>query len=83
MVLELCSHSRGDADSLREPYQAEPLVNRTPERAVELAAQFADLGPVAGGAYSLIGQRQFDLIINGTSGGLSGEMPDIPSSQDL
>ncbi|MFT4825952.1 MAG: shikimate dehydrogenase [Halioglobus sp.] len=65
---------------LREHPKDLLVVNRTPERAVEIAAQFADLGPVEGGAYSLIGQRQFDLIINGTSGGLSGEMPDIPSS---
>lgn len=65
---------------LREHPKELLIVNRTPERAVEVAAQFADLGSVTGGAYSLIGQRQFDLVINGTSGGLSGEMPDIPSS---
>ena len=42
------------------------IVNRTPERARELAAEFSDLGAVEGGAYSLIGERQFDLVINGT-----------------
>ena len=65
---------------LREHPKELLVVNRTPQRAVELAAQFADLGPIEGGAYSLIEQRQFDLIINGTSGSLSGEMPDLPSS---
>ena len=30
--------------------------------------------------HDLIGQRQFDLIINATSAGLSGEMPELPSS---
>jgi len=56
------------------------VVNRTAERATELASEFADLGQIEGGAYSLIGSRQFDLIINGTSAGLAGEMPELPSS---
>jgi shikimate dehydrogenase len=65
---------------LRERPQEVLIVNRTPERAQQLAAEFSDLGQVEGGAYSLIGSRQFDLVINGTSAGLSGEMPDLPSS---
>ena len=56
------------------------VVNRTAERARELAREFSDLGAIEGGAYSLIGRRQFDVVINGTSAGLSGEMPDLPSS---
>jgi shikimate dehydrogenase len=56
------------------------IVNRTASRAAQLASEFADLGPVEGGAYSLIGSRQFDLVINGTSAGLSGEMPELPAS---
>ncbi len=56
------------------------VVNRTAERAAQLAAEFSDLGTIEGGAYSLIGSRQFDLIINGTSAGLTGDMPDLPSS---
>ncbi len=54
------------------------IVNRTPERARELAAEFSDLGAVEGGGYSLIGERQFDLVINGTSASLAGEAPDLP-----
>lgn len=65
---------------LRERPQEVLIVNRTPERAQQLAAEFSDLGLVEGGAYSLIGSRQFDLVINGTSAGLAGEMPDLPSS---
>lgn len=65
---------------LRERPRELLIVNRTAQRAEELAAEFSDLGQVEGGAYSLIGSRQFDLIINGTSAGLSGEMPDLPSS---
>lgn len=56
------------------------VVNRTAERAQELAREFSDLGSVEGGAYSLIGSGQFDVVINGTSAGLSGEMPELPST---
>jgi len=56
------------------------VVNRTPARAVALAEQFADLGTVQGGAYELIGERHFDLVINATSAGLTGDMPELPSS---
>jgi len=65
---------------MRERPQELLVVNRTPERATELASEFADLGQIEGGAYTLITNRQFDLIINGTSAGLSGEMPALPSS---
>ena len=65
---------------LREHPKELLVVNRTPQRAVGLAREFGDLGPVQGGAYSLIGDRQFDLIINGTSASLAGEMPELPSS---
>ncbi|MBP6723452.1 MAG: shikimate dehydrogenase, partial [Halioglobus sp.] len=33
-----------------------------------------------GGAYGLIGDRAFDLVINATSAGLSGEMPQLPGT---
>ena len=42
--------------------------------------EFADIGPLEGGGYDLIGARQFDLIINATSAGLSGAVPELPSS---
>lgn len=56
------------------------VVNRTAERAAALESEFADLGPLQGGGLELIGERQFDLIINATSAGLSGEVPELPSS---
>ena len=65
---------------LREHPKTLLLVNRTADRAVELAEDFRDLGSIEGGGYSLIGDRQFDLVINGTSAGLSGEMPDLSGS---
>jgi shikimate dehydrogenase len=65
---------------LRERPTELMVVNRTPARARQLAAEFAEIGPVEGGAYDLINGRQFDLIINATSAGLSGEVPALPGS---
>jgi shikimate dehydrogenase len=65
---------------LRERPRELLIVNRTAERAVELAQEFSDIAAIAGGGYELIGERQFDLIINASSAGLSGEMAELPSS---
>ena len=56
------------------------VVNRTASRAAQLAAEFAEFGPVTGGAYELIGTGQFDVVINATSAGLSGSLPELPGS---
>lgn len=63
---------------LRERPREMLIVNRTPERAARLAQEFADLGALEGGGYDLIGERQFDLVINASSAGLSGDVPDLP-----
>jgi shikimate dehydrogenase len=65
---------------LREHPQELLIVNRTAARATQLAQEFADLGSLEGGAYDLIGTRQFDLVINATSAGLSGAVPDLPGA---
>ena len=65
---------------LRERPRELLVVNRTADRAAELALEFAGIGPLEGGAFDLIGTRQFDLIINATSAGLSGAVPELPSS---
>jgi shikimate dehydrogenase len=65
---------------LQERPQALLVVNRTGARAAQLATEFAEVGPLEGGAYDLIGARQFDLVINATSAGLSGSMPELPGS---
>ena len=56
------------------------IVNRTAVKAQQLATDFEDNPGVEGGAYSLIGAREFDLVINATSAGLTGEMPELPGS---
>lgn len=64
---------------LRERPQSVVIANRTPARAQALAAEFADMGvPVTGCGFDDIAGDSFDLIINGTSAGLSGEMPALP-----
>ena len=65
---------------LREKPGELVVVNRTGSRAEELVAEFADIGPLTGGALSLLGGRQFDLVINATSAGLSGDVPDLPGA---
>jgi len=65
---------------LRERPQELLIVNRTGARATQLAREFADLGPLEGGAFDLIGVRQFDLVINATSAGLSGAVPELPGT---
>jgi len=81
LVLGAGGAARGVLEPLlRERPHELLIVNRTAQRAMQLAAEFADIATLEGGAYDLIGQRQFDLVINATSAGLSGEMPELPSS---
>lgn len=71
--------SRGVLLPLLETGLAELVIaNRTPSKATDLATLGAQLGPVTGcGLEALAGER-FDLIINGTSAGLSDAVPSIP-----
>lgn len=65
---------------LREKPRSLTIVNRTAEKASALAQEFGELGAVDGGGYELLADRQFDLVINATSAGLQGEMPELPGS---
>ena len=56
------------------------IANRTAERAVLLAQRFSGYYPRAdltGESYDALAGRAFDIVINATSAGLSGEMPPI------
>ena len=54
------------------------IANRTPERARKLAAEFADMGEISGCGFAELAGPPYDLIINATSAGLQGEMPEMP-----
>ncbi|WP_249976151.1 shikimate dehydrogenase [Vreelandella olivaria] len=53
------------------------VVNRTAAKATQLAQDFADLGNIVGGAFDTL-EGQFDLVINGTSASLVGDLPPLP-----
>jgi shikimate dehydrogenase len=56
------------------------IANRTEAKARELAAKFADYGDISAGGLASIPAQHYELIINASSSGLSGERPQIPKS---
>ena len=64
---------------LAEQPAALVIANRTVEKAEQLVREFADLGPVVASGYDWI-DAPVDLIINGTSASLAGELPPIAPS---
>lgn len=55
------------------------IANRTLGKAEQLAGEFAELGPVSASAFEQL-QGPFDVIINGTSASLGGELPPLADS---
>ncbi|MDP5071711.1 MAG: shikimate dehydrogenase, partial [Congregibacter sp.] len=68
---------------MREVPSCVHIVNRTVERAETLVREFGDMGKLTAGShdalYAARGQRQYDLVINANSAGLSGETPALPA----
>jgi shikimate dehydrogenase len=56
------------------------IANRTVDKALQLSKGFAEFGYLLGCGFDMLGEQQFDLIINGTSAGLQGELPLLPDS---
>ncbi|WP_136248001.1 shikimate dehydrogenase [Halomonas borealis] len=72
----------GAVRGVLEPLLAEApaclhVANRTAAKAEALAADFADLGEVTGGGFEAL-EGPYDLVINGTSASLGGELPPLP-----
>ncbi|WP_343584882.1 shikimate dehydrogenase [Herbaspirillum sp.] len=71
--------SRGALGPLLEQRPSELVVaNRTVAKADELAAQFAQYGPVRSAAYADL-DGPFDLIVNATSASLNADLPPLPA----
>lgn len=71
--------SRGVLRPLLEQQPSQLVIaNRTAQKAVALAEDVKDLGPVSGCGLDGLAGLQFDLIINGTAAGLTGRIPAIP-----
>ena len=56
------------------------IANRTASKAEQLAADFSDLGNISGGGLDDIGDASFDVVINGTSASLHGDLPPLPAT---
>jgi shikimate dehydrogenase len=56
------------------------IANRTATKAYSLAQGLSQYGQVAGCGFDELEGMQFDLVINGTAAGLSGQVPAIPDN---
>jgi shikimate dehydrogenase len=56
------------------------VVNRTFSKAEELANSFQDLGDVQAKTFEQLQGERFDLVINGTSASMQGELPPLPDT---
>jgi shikimate dehydrogenase len=54
------------------------IANRTVDKALGLANEMSDLGPIQGGDFAELTGQRFDVVINATSAGLHDELPDLP-----
>lgn len=54
------------------------IANRTPERALRLHQEFADLGEVTASSFDAIDDRPWDIVINATAASLAGDVPALP-----
>ncbi|HET9862616.1 MAG TPA: shikimate dehydrogenase [Steroidobacteraceae bacterium] len=81
LILGAGGATRGVVEPLLAMNPVEVVIaNRTPQRAINLASLFADLGAVRGCGFEDVGDEPFDIVINATAAGLSGSVPNVDSS---
>jgi shikimate dehydrogenase len=56
------------------------IANRTKQKAEQLAKDFSELGSIKGCGLDEINDTSFDIVINGTSASLKGDLPPLPDS---
>ncbi len=56
------------------------IANRTKQKAEQLAKDFSELGSIKGCGLDEINDTSFDIVINGTSASLKGDLPPLPGS---
>ncbi len=72
---------RGVLEALLEQQPSSLLIsNRTRQKAVQLADDFSDLGQINGCGLDEIKESSFDIVINGTSASLQGDLPPLPET---
>ena len=72
---------RGVLEAILEQQPTSLLIaNRTKQKALQLAKDFSDLGYVKGCGLDEIKNASFDIVINGTSASLKGDLPPLPDT---
>ena len=72
--------SRGIISPLLENNPKKLVVaNRTVAKAIQLAEEFHNFGPISGSGFDQLQDQQFDLILNATSASLSNQLPPLPA----
>ena len=70
---------RGVIEPIMQQAPAELYIaNRTFPKALELAVDFSDLGKIKGCGFDALEGQSFDIVINGTSASMHGELPPLP-----
>jgi shikimate dehydrogenase len=78
LILGAGGATRGVIEPLLSLAPSEVVIaNRSPDRAVNLASLFVDLGAVRGCGFEDVGEEPFDIVVNATAAGLTGSVPNV------